>query len=140
LVDELPSNEILKCAFIRGLSNDTRSQLIAACSLNKMTLEEVVDRARSMRKTGVDQQCMLTKAPFNKNKGRSCFKCKREGHIARDCRTETTSEDGSEVRKFCYICGDVEHLVYNCPKRMKAPKTIDGSHALRHEWFPKYPC
>ena len=135
LVDSTMPSTVIKCAFICGLPADVKMQLKAACKLDGMTLAEVVDRARSLVKSGHDA-CLVAAVKrsdasrvsnssgegHTRNRRRMpvsrpirCFACDEEGHISRDCPRR------ARERK-CFVCGDAGHLAPSCPQRFGAAK------------------
>jgi hypothetical protein len=112
LVDKSSAEDILKCAFVRGLPGSLRSQLTSACVLNKMSVETIVNRARSLRRAEAGSTCFMTEIP-NKNdvEEKVCYNCRKSGHFAQDCTFKK--------QRRCFTCGDTEHLANNCPKKMK---------------------
>lgn len=125
LVDSSKSKEIIECAFVRGLPAELRQQMTAACSLNKMSLDQMVERARSLRKATPEQICMVARGEKLVDDRVICYKCKSSGHIMRDCPTNRQRNARPNVSsassRYCYICGDVAHLANLCPKRVYAP-------------------
>jgi Zinc knuckle len=57
---------------------------------------------------------------------RKCFKCRRQGHYAKECRSggqirEVIDEDAQEVRNIinCFNCDKEGHMAQNCRKPKK---------------------
>lgn len=123
------SRDILKCAFVRGLPTELRQQMTAACSLERMKIDDIVSRARSLRKSAVGE-CAFVVARERKQSSetRTCFKCRKSGHLMRDCpnvsgeKPFTTAQQIPSAKRFCYVCGDQSHMAHVCPKRVHAPK------------------
>ena len=83
---------------------------------------------------------------------RSCFYCKRPGHIISECRqkqydSQRQRKGGGRVREAkemeCYWCGEVGHMVRDCPvKKADAAKkkmqqiiqSVGPDHFL--DWTP----
>ena len=119
LVDGTIGGECLKCALVYGLPDMVRKQLSAACSLETMNLNEVVSRARTL----VDVQRSLvgavaTAQPRNTRRQErtwTCFKCGRDGHIARNCLKLGSNLDSMT----CFACGGKGHMARMCLKMAK---------------------
>lgn len=60
------------------------------------------------------------KRETNRNRGKVCFNCRREGHRAQDCPESTTTtttitSDGKKpARQICYRCGKSDHSLKQC--------------------------
>jgi len=122
------SQNILKCAFVHGLPSELRQQMTAACSLEQMKVEEVVSRARSLRKmsTAPEFGCVSAKEVKSKEVSeRICYVCRKSGHLKRDCPRRKVFQERSsdeQQKRYCFICGDQFHLANVCPERRFAPK------------------
>ena len=54
--------------------------------------------------------------PLNKTKESiTCYKCKKIGHLSKDCRTNNKSLN-SKQSIFCLACGRNGHLILDCHK------------------------
>jgi hypothetical protein len=127
LISDPLNDEFLKCAFVMGLNDDIRKQIRAACSMDMLCLEEIVERVRSLMKSSDYNHCMAgiknSNFPHKNQQQRSvvtCFKCGVVGHISRNC-TQMDRFRSQNERK-CYLCGSVEHIVSGCPKRYNVSK------------------
>ena len=105
----------IKCAFVAGLPDETKRQLKAASSVEAMTLELVVARARNL--INVDES--FGAVGLHGAKQAVCFNCNRPGHIARNCRK---GEQVKSPRSCCFLCGEAGHFVASCPVRAAVPK------------------
>jgi hypothetical protein len=111
------NEEWIKCAFVNGLSEETRQQLIAACELQKMSLEDVVERARmlvSSSSRSLNAAVAVARGNADR-KPRSilCYTCNKEGHISRFCDVK------KEGRVKCYRCGEPGHVAPVCPQNVQ---------------------
>jgi hypothetical protein len=127
LVVGRPEEEWLKCATIRGLPDEVRRQLIAACSLEKMGLQEVIVKARSLLSNGPSGVETSAVANIRRASHRRCFLCNQVGHIARECETRNVQSNGVGSRGtvgnkkqnvVCYQCGMMGHFAAECTQRM----------------------
>jgi hypothetical protein len=132
----LINEEWIKCAFIDGLPENVRVQLVAACSLEKMSIQDVLERSRSLVHceevviSAVSKQRPNQLAyPTQPNTVVSvpqrvvkCFACQKDGHISRNCPDKLRNEDRgghfSHVKSMkCYNCEEIGHFASTCPKR-----------------------
>ena len=128
LVSPNKDEDWLTAAFVCGLPEEMRSQMQAACSLGTMTLAEVVVKARGL--VTAKEACFVSvrsqprsgavrkePAPSASWSRISCFTCRKNGHISRNCpeRKESASD------RFCYVCGGSNHLSMSCPQRKTEP-------------------
>jgi len=86
-----PGEEWLTCAFVCGLPTEMKSQLQATCSLAKMKLHEIVEKARGLAAVVTEEACFASAIKaVNRGDGGArgpirCFQCGGLGHIAREC-------------------------------------------------------
>lgn len=55
-----------------------------------------------------NKKASITSGKSDSSGEKSCFTCKKTGHLSRDCRV---------ARATCFKCGQVGHLSTTCPKR-----------------------
>ena len=125
LVDSSAGDQWLKCAFIAGLPDHLRSQLRAACSVNAMSLEDVLDRARTLLKSS--ETCMVSAV---RRTVVTCYSCGERGHVRRLCpknstpcslefdRSASAGKLSRDVSR-CFVCGDPSHVAPACPNRFR---------------------
>ena len=112
---------IIKCAFVAGLPSNIKSKLRAACSLNEMTLPDVVSRTRILMRSSTGNSALIAEQRHNGNVSQqqhqtkvTCFRCGKEGHISRYCRREPN--------RHCYVCRANNHGASSCPSRVEPAK------------------
>jgi hypothetical protein len=115
LVDGAENNEEwIKCAFVNGLREETKRQLVAVCELQKMSLEDVAGRARMLVSSERSfNAAVAIKKEVDDRKPRSllCYTCNKEGHISRFCGAR------KESPVKCYRCGEFGHLASVCSQK-----------------------
>jgi hypothetical protein len=116
LVDGAENNEEwIKCAFVNGLREETKRQLVAVCELQKMSLEDVAGRARMLVSSERSfNAAVAIKKEVDDRKPRSllCYTCNKEGHISRYCGAR------KESPVKCYRCGELGHLASVCSQNV----------------------
>jgi hypothetical protein len=118
LVCDVTANEQwVKCAFVNGLNEETKKQLIAACELETMSLEDVAERARmlvSSSKNGLHAAAAMKKVNTEPQpRLPTCYSCHKEGHISRFCNEKKKGP----VK--CYVCGDIGHMASVCRQKVQ---------------------
>lgn len=127
LIGQKTPEPLLKCAFIAGLPVDVATQIKSVAAVEKLSLEELVGRARIMLSTATVDT--LTHCAVGRNVTRKCFKCFSPHHSARNCNTEK-SQNGNmnanrnannhqQYRRWsvqCYTCQAWGHISRNCPQ------------------------
>lgn len=89
------NEEWVRCAFVRGLPENIRSQLQALSSIEKMAMTDLVERTRVMMSFDTNSQnptSFMARAiprPTRRVDDRRCFSCGEVGHIARWCRNSS---------------------------------------------------
>lgn len=114
------SEEWLKCALVHGLPDVARQQLKSSCSMERLTMSTLVERARvlldsSRMEVGAASrmgaaQNYTRRETINKGGPRMCFVCNKEGHIARFCPDKVVT---------CYACQKQGHIAPFCPDKAK---------------------
>jgi hypothetical protein len=129
------SDEWIKCAFIDGLPGKVKTQLVSACCLEKMSIQEIVQRSRSLVHCDEVTISAVSKHNFHRSSYPTtsnitedasprvfkCFSCQKEGHISRNCPEKFRKDREGYFSRFksvrCYNCEEVGHLASVCPKR-----------------------
>ena len=113
LIGQEDAEPLLKCAFVAGLPTDVAVQLKAIVAVEKLSLNELVARARMILTTvhGGVTSCAVGVV---KTRDVQCFSCSGRGHVSRDCPTRLKSG-----KKFvrCYTCHAAGHISKNCPQK-----------------------
>jgi hypothetical protein len=108
--------EWIKCKVVSGLPEETKNQLVAACSVERMSLVEVVERVRVLANACGSSSTLSAVARIGNRKGnpqrtqhqRTCFRCGQVGRISRECSQPS-------IRR-CFVCNDPSHLATACPQ------------------------
>ena len=111
-------DDLLKCAFAAGLSEDERRSLKAGCILECMCLSDVVERSRVVMSVSENNAWAAAAAAAVRGKaeyggpvrGLRCSVCNQEGHLRRECP--------KRVRR-CFVCESDKHLARSCPEESK---------------------
>lgn len=118
LVDSGLSEDWIKCAMVNGLPETVRQQLKASCSLERLTLSTLIERARVLIDTaGMEVGAAARASQYHRNNApqmsvaRKCFNCGKEGHIAKFCP--------EKALVICYACKKQGHIAPLCPERAK---------------------
>ena len=127
LVDGSASEEWIKCKLISGLPGNLKTQLVAVCSLEQMTLADVTDRVRALANAcGTSIGAVSLRRPGGEppsyrgdsgGDGVKCFKCGGIGHISRNCSSPSGGSRGGGIT--CYNCGVNGHVARECPHRSR---------------------
>jgi hypothetical protein len=116
LVSQATDNEDwLQCLFIRGLPDVVRRQLMAACKLEDMSIDDIVCRTRSLIQVEPVEKSFSSLTVSNQRVNRDsvvCYSCNKKGHISYDCINKPLNK---MVR--CYACGKEGHISPNCPRK-----------------------
>ena len=63
-----------------------------------------------------------------------CFKCGKQGHRARDCRSNMQGNGGNRGdTRTCYYCKEKGHIAANCPKLKAKKQREQGLSALDND-------
>jgi hypothetical protein len=101
LISNGKDSEWIKCAFVVGLPDVVRRQLVASCSMERMDIPEIVDKVRAMLKSRFEVSAVAIDRERFRNNGKpdskevstksmKCFTC-NEGHRAQECRNKKLS-------------------------------------------------
>jgi hypothetical protein len=104
-LQSLIGDRLLVCAFVAGLPSEAKRQLIAACSLSELRLQDVTEKARRLvtsqasccasQVSGVENRRVAPSA--GERRRPICFECGKEGHLRRDCPQKATA--GGKIRQ-----------------------------------------
>lgn len=96
------SDQLLKCAFVVGLPSASSNQLRAFTNVAAISLNEVVEKARLLLACrSSDDVCFVANThgqakPWAVDRGPPiCFRCNRQGHIARNCLAPKPAENAT---------------------------------------------
>ena len=114
-IGQKDAEPISKCAFMAGLPGDVSMQLKSMASVEKLSLPELVARARIMLSTRESE--MACAAGYQKAKG-TCFNCGSTSHMARECPKSTRRNYQPRYVRRCFICDQTSHIARNCPEKL----------------------
>lgn len=132
LIGQTNPEPLLRCAFVSGLPAEVALQLKSIASVEKLSLPELVTRARMIISTtsSVHSMCAVgyTKAAIQ-----ICPICTGKGHGADQCPSKG-AKGGRKLIK-CYNCQELgQHIARNCPKAkgngnggVSAPDTLPAT-------------
>ena len=107
----VPSEMLVKAAFMSGLPQEVKRQLSAMSDAVAMSLSDLLVRARAALAVGVDMDCGTCASGMEKVV--RCYKCNRVGHKANVCRPTMGK---SKANLQCYRCHNFGHIARFCPK------------------------
>ena len=105
--------------FLVGLPTGAKQLLRASSSIASLSLNDLVDRARTVMKDNSElRDLVITAAQSTPSDDRlfqgpspcgrvMCYRCDGQGHVARNCRRQLTA-----VR--CYQCNETRHMAQDC--------------------------
>jgi hypothetical protein len=112
----------IKCAFVTGLPDSVRRQLVMSCAVDGMDLPEMVEKVRSVLNSSRAEVSAVAvnfaKSRDAPSRAMKCFSCNREGHFAREC------PDRKMPARTCFRCGEHGHTSPMCKK--------EGREVWRH--------
>ena len=112
LVSSESSVDWVRCAFVNGLPQDVKCQLMATNAVERLSLPELVERVRSVIQTREVPIGALA-AMKTTRKGTAteivCFTCRKKGHVAQHCPQRVGASR-------CWSCGEPGHFASACPK------------------------
>ena len=112
---------LLKCAFVAGLPVEVAVQLKSISAIEKLSLAELVTRARMILSTSNGQTTCA--AGVTKVKGVQCSTCS-------DNLPSSNMKPPSRRPLRCYNCHVIGHISRNCPQKgngnggVSAPDTL----------------
>ena len=122
------SDEALGCAFIAGLPQGARQVMRSGASIEAMSLEELLNRARALLvdvETGSAAAAITGGADGGRFRQDSsanvviCYSCRQPNHMARDCLSRSNGR-GQSLRgsgnKRCFRCSRRGHVASECPE------------------------
>ena len=102
-----PSAQLLKSAFVTGLPQEVRRQLVTMADVSKLSVGELMSRARAaLSVLSENGMACATGRGQNVNMVIRCFKCNKVGHRAFECRSKGLPR--------CYACQEVGHVAKYC--------------------------
>ena len=117
---------MLRCAFITGLPFGVSIQVKSIAGLEKMTLSELVSRARVIHSAsdGNDGVC----AAGARKRKFACYRCGKTGHMSWQCREQLKEPDKDAI---CFKCGQTGHMSWQCREQCEE-LNIPGRRRRRH--------
>lgn len=110
---------MVRCAFVAGLPQGTRAQVLALPQVATQSAEVLLPSVKSIlsAQRREAEVCAAGSASFPKRAHGSsgvqsrCFKCGRGGHYAAYCTASAVGEGPG-----CFRCGSRLHFIRNCPE------------------------
>jgi hypothetical protein len=133
LVATQPSEEWIRSAFVFGLPVNVQQQVMACCTLGKMTLSDIAEKARALVAvmefpcfagigTSVGRGSRESATASTAGQRGACYTCGQHGHFSNRCPTRIKPELAPTVRKqrCCFVCGKTDHLASMCSDKKTA--------------------
>lgn len=134
----------LAYAFLAGFPDRVKQLLQANSSVNTLALDKLMDQSRTILKdssapeesfaaVAQPRQSSVRASPRSgPHAGIICYKCKGQGHMARNCASEKR-----QVR--CFRCNEAGHMARNCLRNeartrwhQSHPQTTSKQGAANH--------
>lgn len=112
LVSSENNEDWIRCAFLNGLPGEVKRQLAASYSIEKLSVVELLERARMIIQTKEVIPVGALAKPVPKegmSRSQMCFVCHKNGHIARNCSARFNGMK-------CWTCGEMGHTASTCQK------------------------
>lgn len=115
---------MVRCAFVSGLPQVARAQVLALPQVATKSAEALLPQVKSIlsaQRRGAEEVCAAAdaylpkKAPYQRSHSgvglQHCFKCGQGGHFAAFCKKSAVKEGMG-----CFRCGSRHHYVRACPE------------------------
>lgn len=112
-----PSDQLLKSAFVSGLPQQVRRQLLAMADATVLSVSELMSRARVALSVG-ESEVACAAGGRGTSVGIRCYKCNKLGHRMSECRSGSTAPQFPRPKTpvRCFGCHELGHPIRLCPK------------------------
>lgn len=131
LIGQTEPEPLLKCAFVAGLPDEITTQLKSVASVEKLSLTDLVSRARMMMSSRATDagSCAIG---YTK-KDSTCYGCSKVGHTYRQGGASNRNNARRQVQ--CYRCQQFGHISRHCKQEQGNDKggvsLLDAPPALK---------
>lgn len=111
LMGQEQAGPMLRCAFVAGLPTDVASQIKSVLAVEKLSLTDIVTRARMILSTHAGHATVAAGAASQRSTTR-CYNCQSSEHRVKECPLNRGKSNKRQVR--CYTCNQFGHISRHC--------------------------
>lgn len=122
---KMTNDDVILNAFVCGFDANISCQLRSLQQKNKSDVNELAEQARilvtemssSSNSFVASGKTITNISDKSQKQSFKCFRCGRNGHVARFCRNSIQEEGTEKLNKLkCFNCQEEGHLARACPK------------------------